>query len=169
MNHPTGYVYLLRHPTAGLYKIGRAADYRQRADLFGRVAGGLCEVVHLIETDDAPRLEAELHKTHRPTRACGEWFRLSEEAVAAVKASERVTYATLKSPRTADAAGPVVTFRPAARVAARLATAAAAIGVPADALARRIVAECLTIYERRAAKLAARGEAATSRGRLGEE
>jgi hypothetical protein len=153
MNRPAGFVYLLRHPTAGLYKIGRAADYRQRADLFGRVAGGLCEVVHLIETDDAPRLEAELHKTHRTTRGCGEWFRLSAETLAAVKASERVTYATPQSPRTPDASGPVVTFRPAARVAARLATAAAAIGVPADALARRIVAECLPIYERRAAKI----------------
>ncbi len=135
--------------------------------MLSRPAGGLCEIVHLIETDDAPRLEAELHKTYRAHRVCGEWFRLGEGHVAVIRSAERTVYATPRAPRKADPCGPVVTFRPTAGVSARLEKVAATIGVSADVLARRVVAECLAIYERRAEGIEERRAADASWHRSG--
>ncbi|QDU24197.1 GIY-YIG nuclease family protein [Urbifossiella limnaea] len=97
-----GYVYLLRHPSAGVFKIGRATSTEERTRLLARVAGGLCEVVHLITTDDAPRLEAELHRTHRPPLTPGEWFHLSAGAVVAIRETAAIVYRTLDTARPSD-------------------------------------------------------------------
>jgi hypothetical protein len=149
-----GYVYVLRHPTAGLFKIGRSAGVARRADDVSKAAGGLCEVVHLIATDDPARLEAELHRTHAAVRSAGEWFRLGADALAALRATERVTYGTLAAPRRVRRG--VYRISLPAAVAERLERTAATLGITGDALARKVVCLCLSVFERRAGKAEAK-------------
>ncbi len=77
----TGYVYLLLAPKEGLYKIGLSADPSKRAKAVQSEVQQGCLLVHTIKTNNAPRLEADMHALFASERVQGEWFRLSAENV----------------------------------------------------------------------------------------
>jgi DNA-binding XRE family transcriptional regulator len=79
-----GFVYLLRADN-GLHKIGRSGCPDERMKAFGTLPVAV-ELIHQIRTDDMEWLEDELHNLYAPSRVRGEWFRLTEEEVLALKA-----------------------------------------------------------------------------------
>ncbi len=156
-------VYLLKHPTAGLYKIGRTVALGRRVDDVSKGVGGICEVVHLIDTDDAAKLEAELHRVYKGVRSAGEWFRLSDADVAAIRGASSVIYATLRAPKRHRRG--VYRVRLPESVTERFERTAAALGISGDVLARKVVCACLTVFELRARKAETRRAADASWGR----
>lgn len=95
----SGYVYLVLAPTSGLYKIGFTTAPANRVKALKAVAGEVCLLVHTIKTNNAPRLEAEMHATHAARRVSGEWFRLDAEHVAEFCARGEQVYAEGKAIR----------------------------------------------------------------------
>lgn len=143
-----GFVYLMRHPEAGLFKIGRTIRPGDRERAIQKRAGELTEVVHLIDTDDAARLEAELHRVYREYRSAGEWFRLPEEAVKAIKATERVVYAgLLTNPLRKPSTGVNLAARVSEAFAARVTATAETLGLDPAAFIRMCLTENLGRYE----------------------
>jgi hypothetical protein len=76
------YVYLLQDvELTGLYKIGRTNRPKGRVDDFGVKLPFKVEVLRMIPTYNAAKLEAELHEKYEHRRANGEWFDLQENEV----------------------------------------------------------------------------------------
>lgn len=89
MLNKKGFIYLLKAEN-GLYKIGTTDNLDKRIrDLWLGNALDL-ELVHAIWTDNAPALERELQHRYLDCHVKGEWFRLSDTAVAEIKAIEGV-------------------------------------------------------------------------------
>jgi predicted GIY-YIG superfamily endonuclease len=80
-----GYVYLLRS-ISGYYKIGKAKNPERRMKTFGVQLPFEVEFEHVIRCDDMNAYEKELHRRHASKRINGEWFDLSPEDVADIKA-----------------------------------------------------------------------------------
>ncbi len=88
LTHPrkAGFVYLTREPNdrRSVYKVGKSADAEKRE---GQIPGQMPTVVRnvkVIRTDDCTQLENDL-KTHFKAQRFGkEWYRLSDQQVAAI-------------------------------------------------------------------------------------
>lgn len=81
-------VYLLEADD-GTYKIGRSQDPAGRARAISRPCKRAA-LVHVIATDNGPWLERTLHRRYAARHQGGEWFALSADEVAALKALSRV-------------------------------------------------------------------------------
>lgn len=83
-NRP-GYVYVLRSPT-GAYKIGYAENPANRLRTFSVKLPFEVEYELLIKTDDMRSLEAKLHERYAHRHINGEWFALTADDLAELRA-----------------------------------------------------------------------------------
>lgn len=72
-----GYVYLINMNNE-FYKIGYASDVTARFGSIQTSTPYKLELIHVIISQDAPRLEHILHQRYAAKRDRGEWFRLEE-------------------------------------------------------------------------------------------
>lgn len=78
--HGVGYVYFLRDSILGKTKIGHAAsDVQARIGQLQAGCPQTLELIAIIESDDANRLEMKLHRDFARYRYRGEWFSLTDE------------------------------------------------------------------------------------------
>lgn len=85
-NNPKhGYIYLLQS-VSGAYKIGRSKDPDDRLRTFEVKLPFEVEYVCTVETANMYELERALHKQFDHKRINGEWFRLEDKDIAAIKA-----------------------------------------------------------------------------------
>lgn len=76
--HPAGYVYVIQEiEFSGFYKIGRTNSPARRLNEIRNNLPGASDVVAIIEAQDAPTLEWQLHQRYAESRKRGEWFALS--------------------------------------------------------------------------------------------
>lgn len=80
-----GYIYLIQSVT-GAYKIGRTKNPDDRIKTFSVKLPFEVEYVCVVETENMYYLERELHRQFDTKRINGEWFKLSENDVSAIKA-----------------------------------------------------------------------------------
>lgn len=80
-----GFVYLLKSEV-GFYKIGHAANPNDRIRTFNVKLPFQVEFEHLIKCKDRFTAERKLHKRYADKRLNGEWFHLTADDVAAIKA-----------------------------------------------------------------------------------
>jgi hypothetical protein len=76
------YVYI-GYDKNGLFKIGKANDYRKRAKQIQNMNPAF-EIMTYIETDNPNKTERELHDKFFGVRIVGEWFRLTAEDIQAI-------------------------------------------------------------------------------------
>ncbi|MCY3780111.1 MAG: GIY-YIG nuclease family protein [Chloroflexi bacterium] len=76
--HPAGYVYVIQDVEfSGFYKIGRTSSPARRLNEIRNILPGESDVVAIIDAEDAPALEWQLHQRYAENRKRGEWFELS--------------------------------------------------------------------------------------------
>lgn len=89
-NNPKhGYIYLLQS-VSGAYKIGRSKDPDDRLRTFEVKLPFEVEYVCTVETANMYELERALHKQFDHKRINGEWFRLDDKDIAAIKALSEI-------------------------------------------------------------------------------
>jgi len=91
----SGWVYLLEslETITPRYKIGKSEDPWQRFYEIQSLSPVPLEIVHLIQSSNIERLETQLHRKYQAKRLRfngrrGEWFALSPQDVAEIKAME---------------------------------------------------------------------------------
>jgi hypothetical protein len=95
MRDRRGFVYLLKS-TTDAWKIGRTRYPNDRRKTFGVKLPYPVEYDHLIPTNDAVRLERNLHNRFCEKRRDGEWFVLDEEDIRWIKQlNEHMTFNAL--------------------------------------------------------------------------
>lgn len=87
----TGYVYLLQSPT-GAYKIGKTKNPDDRMKTFGVKLPFEVSYTCVISSEMYAQLERELHERYAEKRLNGEWFALTINDVAEIKAMRGVTF-----------------------------------------------------------------------------
>ena len=88
-----GYVYVIQSETSSpQYKIGRSKDPVGRIKKLGVLLPFDIETIHVIETDNAVRLESDLHEEFYALRVRGEWFNLSLDDVNYLRSMETVNF-----------------------------------------------------------------------------
>lgn len=80
-----GYVYILRAET-GYHKIGRTLDYEDRRRTFTVKLPFRIEYELVIASEDYAQLEADLHERYADKRVDGEWFELTSDDIARLRA-----------------------------------------------------------------------------------
>jgi len=80
----TGYVYLLKSPTA-FWKIGKTKNPVDRRKTFSVKLPFEVHYAHLIYCHDMNKLEKEMHIIFKKKRVDGEWFSLNEDDVRWIK------------------------------------------------------------------------------------
>ena len=80
----TGYVYLLKSPTA-FWKIGKTKNPDDRRKTFSVKLPFEVQYAHLIYCHDMHKLEKEMHIIFKKKRVDGEWFSLNEDDVRWIK------------------------------------------------------------------------------------
>lgn len=86
---PQGIVYFVRALAGdqeGLVKIGYTTNLKTRLISFKAESGAEVELLHHIPTTDCLVMEKTLHNIFKAKRITGEWFDLSEEDIALIKA-----------------------------------------------------------------------------------
>lgn len=78
-----GYVYVVKSQYG--YKIGKTKRMKDRAQLFSVKLPFPIEVVHFAWFDDYSAAELHFHQMFKAKRMEGEWFRLGEGDIAAIK------------------------------------------------------------------------------------
>lgn len=82
LTHPAGYVYVIQDTEySKLYKIGRTVEPARRLTDIRNILPGSSEIVAIVDTQDAPTLEWQLHQRYAKSRMRGEWFALTDEQV----------------------------------------------------------------------------------------
>lgn len=81
-----GFVYFIRAENTGYVKIGRTGDLIIRLQTLERDYNTKIEVIHYISTYDTVTLEKTMHKLFADKRVEGEWFNLSDNDIARIKA-----------------------------------------------------------------------------------
>lgn len=81
-----GYVYVIKSPSTGLYKIGRTRSPKARFNTFKTSNPDVLECIHLHKCDDMEYLEGMLHNAFSRKRVRGEWFSLSEDDLIQINA-----------------------------------------------------------------------------------
>lgn len=77
-----GYVYVLKDiEISGYYKIGKTTNPHNRMKAFGVLLPFETELIHVIECDNADRIESQLHNHFSHKRKQGEWFALDNDDV----------------------------------------------------------------------------------------
>jgi len=77
-----GYIYILKDvEISQTYKIGKTYKPYQRMKAFGVHLPFATELIHVIQCDNADRVERQLHNHFADKRRNGEWFALSEEDI----------------------------------------------------------------------------------------
>jgi AraC-like DNA-binding protein len=94
-----GYVYI--YGGEGSYKIGRTTNIQRRLKELPPLPFR-AELIHTIETDDAAMLETHLHRRFKAQRLNGEWFRLSDDDLTAIKQTGCILAAELLALREAE-------------------------------------------------------------------
>lgn len=80
--HPAGYVYVIQDlDISKFYKIGRTNNPSRRFNELSQALPFAIEVVAVVETEDAPTLEWQLHQRYAEQRQRGEWFKLHDSHV----------------------------------------------------------------------------------------
>ena len=80
-----GYVYILKEPKSGLYKIGRSKNPFKRLSSLNTAAPYKLTLEHLIECDDYIKEEQFLHSILKNNKVRAEWFRLSDDVFSWLK------------------------------------------------------------------------------------
>jgi hypothetical protein len=93
-----GFVYIFGGE--GIYKIGRAKDPAKRVSTLTKLPFR-AELIHTIQSDDAVLLETHLHHRFKEQRVNGEWFRLTDKDLTALKRTKRLLVRQLIAPRPA--------------------------------------------------------------------
>ena len=78
-------VYLVRDHS-GRTKIGVARNFKKRFFGLQTAASDKLKAEHVIYTSDPFALEAELHRTYKHKRVHGEWFNLTAQDIADIRA-----------------------------------------------------------------------------------
>ena len=82
VTHPAGYIYVIQDTEfSKLYKIGRTNNPERRLNEIRNILPGRSEIVAIVDTQDAPALEWQLHERYAKSRKRGEWFDLSDAQV----------------------------------------------------------------------------------------
>ena len=82
LTHPAGYVYVIQDiEFSRRYKIGRTTNPDRRINEIRTILPGKSDIVAIVDTQDAPTLEWQLHQRYVAERKHGEWFELSDEQV----------------------------------------------------------------------------------------
>ena len=85
LTHPAGYVYVIQDTEfSNHYKIGRTNNPQRRVSEIRSILPGISEIVAIVETQDAPTLEWQLHQRYADARKRGEWFDLTDSQVSEV-------------------------------------------------------------------------------------
>lgn len=80
--HPAGYVYVIQDTEfSKLYKIGRTVEPARRLKDIRNILPGSSEIIAIVDTQDAPTLEWQLHQRYAESRERGEWFALTDAQV----------------------------------------------------------------------------------------
>ena len=82
-NTTSACVYVVRLE-ADVVKIGLSANVKQRLNALNKVLPYELEVLYIFDTLHCRRLEIYLHRMFAPKRIRGEWFRLTDDQVAAI-------------------------------------------------------------------------------------
>lgn len=80
-----GYVYILRAQN-GLFKIGKTKDPKARFESIKTSSPERVEVYRVFLSSDYSETEARLHRLFSEFRELGEWFRLTDDELAAIDA-----------------------------------------------------------------------------------
>lgn len=78
-------MYLIRAVGTGEYKIGMTKNPRDRMETFNVKLPFKIDYVHLIKAQDRFEAEKRLHVQFARKRINGEWFRLDDRDVEAIK------------------------------------------------------------------------------------
>ncbi len=82
LTHPAGYVYVIQDTEfSKRYKIGRTNNPARRLHEIRTLLPGESDIVAIVDTQDAPALEWQLHQRYADSRKRGEWFDLSDAQV----------------------------------------------------------------------------------------
>ena len=82
LTHPAGYIYVIQDTEfSRRYKIGRTNNPERRLNEIRNILPGRSEIVAIVDTQDAPALEWQLHERYADGRKRGEWFDLSDSQV----------------------------------------------------------------------------------------
>ena len=94
INSPTlngtapGYVYFVQEYMNGSFKIGKTKHIEKRMNLFGVKLPFENKLIYLIKTSNHHQTEATFHKHFSSKRLEGEWFTLTKEDIAWIKAGK---------------------------------------------------------------------------------
>lgn len=85
-----GFVYLLKSPSTGHWKIGRTRNPADRRKTFNVKLPFDVEYEHLIPSNDMNKAEAMLHAKYADKRLDGEWFDLDDNDIDWIKSFDRL-------------------------------------------------------------------------------
>jgi hypothetical protein len=83
-----GYVYFVQEYMTGSFKIGKTKNLEKRMNVFGVKLPFENKLIYLIKTGNHHQTEAAFHQHFSDKRLEGEWFALSKEDLAWIKAGK---------------------------------------------------------------------------------